>query len=155
MKIGFLTIAASLALLGAGEVGAKTKPACSLLRVADVQAVFGHPVALHKGGTISECIVRGGDRLPVVMLANESGKRGFAGLMRAQGPPFKTVRGLGTQAVTFDHLTEDPQGVQRGVIVRKNNFVVQLSASDVGMSPPGLPTLAQLIRLARAAVARL
>ncbi len=141
MKIGFLAILASLTLLGAGDVAAKTKPACALLRVSDVATVLGSPVALHKGGTISECIIRGGDRLPVVLLANVSGKRGFANLMRAQGPPFKTVRGLGTQAVTFDHVTEDPQGVQRGVIVRKDNFVVQLSTSDVGMSPPASPRL--------------
>jgi len=155
MKIGFLAIVATVALLGAGQIAAKTKPACSLLRVSDVQAVFGSPVALHKGGTVSECIVRGGDRLPVVLLANASGVRGFTNLMRAQGPPFTRVRGLGTTAVTYDHVTDDPQGVQRGVIVRKSNFVVQLSTNDVGMSPPGLPTLAELVKLARAAVARL
>lgn len=155
MKIGFLALIVSFALLGAGQVAAKTKPACSLLRVSDVQAVFGAPVALQKGGTVSECIVRGGDRLPVVLLANASGRRGFANLVRAQGPPVKTIRGLGSQAVTFDHVTEDPQGVQRGVIVRKNSFIVQLSVTGIGMSAPGLPTVAQLVRLARAAVARL
>jgi hypothetical protein len=158
MKIAVLAIAASLAVLAAGPLDAAApKPlvACKLLRVADVAAVLGSPVALHKGGTTSECIIRGGDKLPIVMLANSSGKRGFTNLMRAQGPPFAKVRNLGTQAVSYDHLTDDPQGVQRGVIVRKDNFIVQLSTSDVGMEPPGLPTVAMLVKLARAAVKRL
>jgi hypothetical protein len=154
MKIGFLATVSAFALLVAGQGAAKTKPACSLLRVADVQAVFGAPVNLHRGGTVSECIVRGGDRLPVVLMMNPSGKRGFNNLLAAHGPPFKTIK-LGTQAVTYDRYTDSPPLVQRGVIVRKDTFVLQLSVSDVGMSPPGLPTVAQLVRLARAAVARL
>lgn len=158
MKIALLAIVASLAVLAAGPVDAaapKAPVACKLLRVADVAAILGSPVALHRGGTASECIIRGGDKLPIVMLANVSGKRGFTNLMRAQGPPFKSIRGLGTQAVSYDHLTDEPQGVQRGVIVRLNSFVVQLSTSDIGMQPPGLPTVAMLVKLTRAAVKRL
>jgi hypothetical protein len=129
--------------------------ACKLLTVADVRLALGSPVALHKGGTTSECIVRGGDKLPIVLLANVAGQRGYTGLKGAQGPPFRKVARLGTEAVTYDHIVDDPQGVQRGVIVRKGSYVIQLSTSDVGMSPPGLPTLAMLIKLARAAVKRL
>jgi len=148
--------AAVVAALAAGQVGAaKPITACSLLRLSDVKAALGSPAALNRGGSTSECVVRGGDHLPVILLVKSSGIAGYKGLLRAAGPPLKALRGVGTQAVTYDHAFEDPQGVARGVIVRKGNVVVQLTTNDVGPNPPGLATVQQLVKLVRAAVTRL
>jgi hypothetical protein len=148
--------AAFVAVLAAGQVGAAGPvTGCSLIKLAEVRAVLGSPTNLHRGGTASECVLRAGDRLPVILLVNSAGKRGYLALKKAQGPPLKAVRSLGTEAVSYDHLSESPQGVFRGVIVRKGTRVLQLSTSDVGLNPPGLPTVAQLVRLTRFAVKRL
>jgi len=150
-----LAVAFIAALAGVQVGEAKPITACSLLRVGEVQAVLGSPAALNRGGSISECVVRGGDHLPIILLANRSGIAGYKGLMGAAGLPLKALRGVGTQAVTYDHAVEDPQGVARGVIVRKGTLVLQLTVNDVGPNPPGLPTVNQLVKLARIALPRL
>jgi hypothetical protein len=150
-----LAVTAVAALAAAQVSEAKPITACSLLKLGEVQAVLGSPAELHRGGTASECVVRGGAHLPVVMLANRSGIAGYKGLLRAAGVPLKALRGVGTQAVTYDHEVEDPQGVARGVIVRKGTLVLQLTVNDVGPNPPGLPTVEQLVKLARIALPRL
>ncbi|MDX6411262.1 MAG: hypothetical protein QOE91_778 [Gaiellaceae bacterium] len=148
--------AALLVGLAAAQV-AEAKPitGCSLLRLSEVRTTLGSPAALTRGGSISECIIRGGDHLPIVLLANRSGIAGYKGLLGAAGVPLKALRNTGTQAVTYDHEFQDPQGVARGVIIRKGSLVLQLTVNDVGPNPPGLPTVAQLVKLARAALPRL
>jgi hypothetical protein len=166
MEIAFLKITvrrvvtliavAFVVVLAAGQVAAaKAITGCSLIRVAEVRTILGSPAVAHRGGSASECILRGGDRLPIVLLVNSKGKAGYVGLKNAQGPPWKAVRSLGTEAVTYDHVTDNPEGVLRGVIVRKGTHVLQLSVTAVGMNPPGLPTIAQLVKLARIAVQRI
>ena len=144
---------ASVAALGAGQVdAAKPITACSLLRPADVRAALGSPAALRRGGSAAECVVTAGQHLPVIFLAKNSGAAGYKALLRAAGPPLKTLRGIGTQAASYDHTFQDPQGVARGVIVRKGTLVLQLTTNDVGPDPPGLATVAALVKLARATV---
>jgi len=153
-RVTAVLAAAFVATLAAGQVeAAKPITACSLLRLTDVRAVLGSPAALSRGGSSAECVVRGGGRPPVIVLANSSGKQGYKDLLGAAGPPLEALRGVGTEAVTYDRLSR--LGVTRGVIVRKSNLVLQLTTNGIGPNPPGLPTLAQLVKLARAAVKRL
>jgi siroheme synthase len=146
---------AVVAMLAAGRVEAANPPnACSLLKPADVRAALGAPVVLRRGGSVAECVIRAGQHLPIIFLAKSSGVSGYKALLRAAGPPLKTLRGVGTQAVSYDHAFQDPQGVARGVIVRKGTLVLQLTTNDVGPDPPGLATVSQLLKLARATVQR-
>ena len=144
---------ASVAVLGAGQVqAAKPVTACSLLKLAEVRAALGAPAVLRRGGTAAECIVTAGQHVPIIFLAKGSGVAGYKSLLRAAGPPLKTLRGVGTQAASYDHTFQDPQGVARGVIVRRGTLVLQLTTNDVGPDPPGLATVSQLVKLARATV---
>jgi hypothetical protein len=140
----------------AAEVGAPTAiSACGLFRTSDVLSVLGSPASIRHGASASDCVLYGGQLLPVVVLANSSGKRGYRNLIRAAAVPVKPLKGVGTEAVMYDHVFDEPQSVIRAVIVRKAGRVLQLSTSDVGINPPGLPRLAQLIALARIGVRRL
>jgi hypothetical protein len=142
-----------VAVLGAGQVeAAKPIAACSLLKLADVRAALGAPAVLRRGGTAAECIITAGQHVPIIFLAKSSGVAGYKSLLRAAGPPLTTLRGAGTQAASYDHTFQDPQGVARGVIVRKGTLVLQLTTNDVGPEPPGLATVPQLVKLARAIV---
>jgi hypothetical protein len=143
-------------------VGAKPKPkphvvnTCSLIKAAELRRIVATPVDIKRGAKITNCVFRGGAFLPIVGVASSSGRRGFNNLIRAAGQPVSPLKGLGTQAVTYDHTSGDAVIIRdRGVIVRKGNYVLQLSANGVGMDPPGLPTLGQLVALARVAVPRM
>jgi hypothetical protein len=143
--------AAFVAALAAGQVAAKPTPACALLRLTEVRATLGSgsPAFLSRGGSAGECIIRGGGRLPLVLLANSAGRQGYNDLKGAPGAPLKALRGVGTEAVTYDRL-----GVSRGVIVRKGSLVLQISTTGIG-SGANLATVAQIVKLARFAVPRL
>jgi len=129
--------------------------ACSLFRAAEVARVLGSPPTIQRGASPSDCILYGDSNLPVIVLANSSGNRGYRNLIRAASAPVKRLRGVGTEAVMYNHFFEDPPSVGRGVIVRKAGRVLQLTTSGVGMDSPGLARLDQLIALARIAVRRL
>jgi hypothetical protein len=140
----------------AGVEAARGINACALLKVSEVRSVLGAPASLRRGATAANCVVRGGGLLPVVSVATSGGTSTFRRLIRASGAPTtKRVRGIGTEAVTYDYVSEEPLHRARGVIVRKGARVLQLSTSDVGISPPGLPTIQHLTALARIAVRRL
>jgi hypothetical protein len=153
IAVGALALSGLLAPATAGA--AAPAAACSLLKLTEVRAVLGTgaQAELSRGGSSAECIVRGGGRLPLILLVNGSGKQGYKDLLGAAGPPVNALRGVGTQAATYDHMNR--LGVSRGVIVRKGNFVLQLSTNGIGPTPPGLATVAQLVKLARLAVQRL
>jgi hypothetical protein len=141
----------------AAAVGAKSKVinACSLIKAAELRRIIASPVDIRRGAKITNCIFRAGSFSPVIGLTSGTGRRGFNNLIRAAGQPVRPVSGLGTQAVTYDHTTEDPVVRVRGVIVRKGADVLQLSTNGIGLDPPGLPTLSQLVALARIAVRRM
>lgn len=141
----------------AAAVGGKSKVinACSLIKAAEVRRILASPVDIRRGAKITNCIFRGGSFAPVVGLTSGTGRRGFNNLIRAAGAQVRPVKGLGTQAVTYDYTTENPVVRSRAVIVRKGANVLQLSTNGIGLEPPGLPTLSQLIALARIAVARI
>jgi hypothetical protein len=141
----------------AAAVGAKAKVinACSLIKPAELRRIIASPVDIRRGAKITNCIFRAGSFSPVIALTSGTGRRGFNNLIRAAGQPVRPVKGLGTQAVTYDHTTEDPVVRSRGVIVRKGANVLQLSTNGIGLEPPGLPTLGQLLALARIAVGRI
>ena len=141
----------------AAAVGAKARVinACALLKAAEVRKVLAAPVDIKRGAKVTNCVFRGGAFLPVVGLTSGTGRRGFNNLVRAAGQPVRPLKGVGTQAVTYDHTTEDPVVRSRGVIVRKGDNVLQLSTNGVGLEPPGLPTMGQLLALASIAVRRI
>ena len=141
----------------AAAVGGKSKVinACSLIKPAELRRILASPVDIRRGGRITNCIFRAGSFSPVIGLTSGTGRRGFNNLIRAAGQPVRPVSGLGSQAVTYDHTTEDPVVRSRGVIVRKGANVLQLSTNGIGLEPPGLPTIGQLLALARIAVARI
>jgi hypothetical protein len=149
-----VTIAAAVP---AAAVGGKTRTinACSLIKAAELRKIVASPVDIRRGAKITNCIFRAGSFSPIVGLTSGTGRRGFNNLIRAAGQPVKPLSGVGTQAVTYDHTTEDPVIRSRGVIVRKGNDVLQLSTNGVGIEPPGLPTIGQLVALARIAVRRI
>jgi hypothetical protein len=148
------TIAATVP---AAAVGAKPRviDACSLIKASELRRILASPVDIRRGARITNCIFRAGSFSPVIGLTSGTGRRGFNNLIRAAGQPVTPVRDLGTQAVSYDHTTEDPVVRSRGVIVRKGDRVLQLSTNGVGLEPPGLPTLSQLLALARMAVRRI
>jgi hypothetical protein len=141
----------------AAAVGGKSKVinACSLIKASELRRIIASPVDIRRGAKITNCIFRAGSFSPVIGLTSGTGRRGFNNLIRAAGQPVRPVSGLGTQAVTYDHTTEDPVVRVRGVIVRKGANVLQLSTNGIGLEPPGLPTLGQLVALARIAVRRM
>lgn len=138
-------------------VGGKSKVinACSLIKPAEVRRILASPVDIRRGSKITNCIFRGGSFAPVIGLTSGTGRRGFNNLIRAAGVQVRPVKGLGTQAVTYDYTTENPVVRSRAVVVRKGANVLQLSTNGIGLEPPGLPTLSQLVALARVAVARI
>jgi len=150
-----VAVAASVSPAAAEVRAPKAITACALFRAADVRTVLGSPATLVHGAKPSECVLYGGQMLPVVVLANSSGLRGYRNLIRAATVPVKPLRGIGTEAVIYEHFFEDPSNLVRAVIVRKGGRVLQLSTSSPGMNPPGLPRLDQLIALARIGVRRL
>jgi len=150
-----VAVAASVSPAAAEVRTPKALTACGLFRAADVRSVLGTPATLLHGARPSECVLYGGQLLPVVVLANSSGSRGYRNLIRAATVPVKPLRGVGTEAVMYEHFFEDPPSLVRTVIVRKVGRVLQLSTSSPGMNPPGLPRLDQLIALARIGVRRL
>jgi hypothetical protein len=141
----------------AAAVGGKAKVinACSLIKASELRRIIASPVDIRRGAKITNCIFRAGSFSPVIGVTSGTGRRGFNNLIRAAGQPVRPVSGLGTQAVTYDHTTEDPVVRLRGVIVRKGANVLQLSTNGIGLDPPGLPTLGQLVALARIAVRRM
>ena len=150
-----VAVAASVSPAAAEIAAPRVITACALFRAADVRTVLGSPATLVHGAKPSECVLYGGQMLPVVVLANSSGLRGYRNLIRAATVPVKQLRGIGTEAVIYEHFFEDPSNLVRAVIVRKGGRVLQLSTSSPGMNPPGLPRLDQLIALARIGVRRL
>jgi hypothetical protein len=157
-RLAVLWIVATMAVaVPAAAVGGKSKviDACSLIKPAELRRILASPVDIRRGGRITNCIFRAGSFSPVVGLTSGTGRRGFNNLIRAAGQPVRPVSGLGTQAVTYDHTTEDPVVRSRGVIVRKGANVLQLSTNGIGLEPPGLPTLGQLVALAQIAVRRI
>jgi hypothetical protein len=129
---------------------------CSLIKAAELRRIIATPVDIKRGAKITNCIFRGGQFLPIVGLTTNTGRRGFNNLIRAAGQPVTPLKGLGTQAVTYDHTSADAVTIRdRGVIVRKGDYVLQLSTNGVGMEPPGLPSIGQLVALAQVAVRRM
>jgi hypothetical protein len=152
----WLVITVAVAVPAAAVAGeSKVINTCSLIKPAEVRRILASPVDIRRGATITNCIFRGGSFSPVIGLTTGTGRRGFNNLIRASGAQVRPVKGLGTQAVTYDYTTENPVVRTRAVIVRKGANVLQLSTNGIGLEPPGLPTLSQLIALARVAVARI
>jgi hypothetical protein len=130
--------------------------ACSLIKPAELRRIVATPVDIKRGAKVTNCVFRAGAFLPIVGVTSSAGRRGFNNLIRAAGQPVTPVKGLGTQAVAYDHTSGDAVIIRdRGVIVRKGNYVLQLSTNGVGLEPPGLPTLGQLVALAQVAVRRM
>ena len=145
------------AAVPAAAVGAKPRvvDACSLIKPAELRRIVASPVDIRRGAKITNCVFRAGSFSPIIGLTGGTGRRGFNNLIRAAGQPVRPVSGLGTQAVTYDHTSQDPVVRDRGVIVRKGDYLLQLSTNGIGLEPPGLPTIAQLVALARIAVRRI
>src|SRR5207253_10927358 len=90
-----VAVAASVSPAAAEIAAPRVITACALFRAADVRTVLGTPATLVRGARPSECALYGGQCLPVVVLANSSGLRGYRNLIRAAPVPVKPLRGIG------------------------------------------------------------
>ena len=148
-------IIAILAPMTAAAAPPQRVNACALITASELRHVLGSPVDRRKGATVASCALRGGQFQPVVAIVTSGGTRSFNNLIRAVGRPVQRLGGLGSEAVTYQHVYDEPASHARGVIVRKGTRVIHLSTSGIGIEPVGLATVGQLVALARIATRRL
>jgi hypothetical protein len=146
---------AILAPMTAAAAPPKKVNACALITAPELRRILGSPVDRHRGATVTNCAFRAGQFQPVVALVTTGGTRAYSNLIRAVGRPVQRLTGVGSEAVTYQHVFDDPAAHTRGVIVRKGTSVIHLSTMGIGIEPVGLATVGQLVALARIATRRL